>query len=37
MITGPDLTFRRRSCCLHYRAPNGSKCGDCCLAGRDGP
>ncbi|MGW2171670.1 (2Fe-2S)-binding protein [Streptomyces sp. NPDC001705] len=31
-ITGPDLTFRRRSCCLYYRAPNGSKCGDCCLA-----
>ncbi|MEU3144819.1 MULTISPECIES: (2Fe-2S)-binding protein [unclassified Streptomyces] len=36
-ITGPDLTFRRRSCCLYYRVPNGSKCGDCCLAGRDGP
>ncbi|MFE9927066.1 (2Fe-2S)-binding protein [Streptomyces sp. NPDC005774] len=35
VITGPDLTFRRRSCCLYYRAPNGSKCGDCCLAGRD--
>ncbi|MCG7523049.1 (2Fe-2S)-binding protein [Streptomyces sp. OfavH-34-F] len=31
-ITGPGLTFRRRSCCLYYRAPNGSKCGDCCLA-----
>ncbi|MFE7117606.1 (2Fe-2S)-binding protein [Streptomyces sp. NPDC057654] len=31
-ITGPELTFRRRSCCLYYRAPNGSKCGDCCLA-----
>ncbi|MYQ79886.1 MULTISPECIES: (2Fe-2S)-binding protein [unclassified Streptomyces] len=30
-ITGPELTFRRRSCCLYYRAPNGSKCGDCCL------
>ncbi|WP_326756161.1 (2Fe-2S)-binding protein [Streptomyces hirsutus] len=37
VITGPDLTFRRRSCCLYYRAPKGSKCGDCCLAGRDGP
>ncbi|PWI10853.1 iron reductase [Streptomyces sp. NWU339] len=37
VITGPDLTFRRRSCCLYYRAPNGSKCGDCCLADRDGP
>ncbi|MFI9030059.1 (2Fe-2S)-binding protein [Streptomyces sp. NPDC053560] len=30
-ITGPDLTFRRRSCCLYYRAPGGGKCGDCCL------
>lgn len=37
VVTGPDLTFRRRSCCLYYRVPNGSKCGDCCLAGRDGP
>ncbi|MEU6522952.1 (2Fe-2S)-binding protein [Streptomyces sp. NPDC046924] len=37
VITGPGLTFRRRSCCLYYRVPNGSKCGDCCLAGRDGP
>ncbi|WP_030740442.1 (2Fe-2S)-binding protein [Streptomyces sp. NRRL F-5135] len=34
-LTGPDLTFRRRSCCLYYRAPDGTKCGDCCLAGRD--
>ncbi|MFI2780511.1 (2Fe-2S)-binding protein [Streptomyces sp. ALB3] len=32
-ITGPDLAFRRRSCCLYYRAPTGAKCGDCCLAG----
>ncbi|MHB9755301.1 (2Fe-2S)-binding protein [Streptomyces sp. BYX5S] len=24
--------FRRRSCCLYYRVPGGSKCGDCCLA-----
>ncbi|MFF3956721.1 (2Fe-2S)-binding protein [Streptomyces sp. NPDC001890] len=31
-IIGPELTFRRRSCCLYYRAPNGSMCGDCCLA-----
>ncbi|MGW3496618.1 (2Fe-2S)-binding protein [Streptomyces sp. NPDC001020] len=31
-FTGPDLTFRRRSCCLYYRAPGGTKCGDCCLA-----
>ncbi|MEB8338285.1 (2Fe-2S)-binding protein [Streptomyces endophyticus] len=30
-ITGPDLAFRRRSCCLFYRAPGGGKCGDCCL------
>ncbi|MFI5665137.1 (2Fe-2S)-binding protein [Streptomyces sp. NPDC051684] len=30
-ITGPSLTFRRHSCCLFYRAPNGGKCGDCCL------
>ncbi|MFE9661186.1 (2Fe-2S)-binding protein [Streptomyces sp. NPDC005955] len=31
-VTGPDLTFRRRSCCLYYRAPAGAKCGDCGLA-----
>jgi hypothetical protein len=30
-ITGVDLTFRRRSCCLFYRTPVGSKCGDCAL------
>lgn len=30
-ITGADLSFRRRSCCLFYRAPGGGKCGDCCL------
>ncbi|MFE7522203.1 (2Fe-2S)-binding protein [Streptomyces halstedii] len=35
VITGPDLGFRRRSCCLYYRAPNGSKCGDCGLADRE--
>jgi hypothetical protein len=23
--------FRRRSCCLYYRVPGGSKCGDCAL------
>lgn len=28
-LTG--LTFRRRSCCLYYRVPGGSKCGDCGL------
>ncbi|MCX5040307.1 MULTISPECIES: (2Fe-2S)-binding protein [Streptomyces] len=32
VLTGPDLMFRRRSCCLYYRAPDGSKCGDCGLA-----
>jgi ferric iron reductase protein FhuF len=27
----PDVgwTFRRRSCCLYYRAPGGGLCGDC--------
>ncbi|CRZ19128.1 (2Fe-2S)-binding protein [Mycolicibacterium neworleansense] len=28
-LTG--LTFRRRSCCLYYRVPGGSNCGDCSL------
>ncbi|MGA5465358.1 (2Fe-2S)-binding protein [Mycobacterium sp. NPDC050041] len=28
-----DMTFRRRSCCLFYRAPAGSMCGDCSLRG----
>ncbi|CAM4270762.1 putative Fe-S protein [Mycobacterium basiliense] len=31
VITGPELTFRRRSCCLWYRLPAGGKCGDCPL------
>ncbi|MBO1330277.1 (2Fe-2S)-binding protein [Streptomyces sp. VRA16 Mangrove soil] len=31
-VTGPGPTFRRRSCCLLYRASAGSLCGDCCLA-----
>ncbi|MFJ9742098.1 (2Fe-2S)-binding protein [Streptomyces sp. NPDC101166] len=29
-----DLTgaaFRRRSCCLYYRVPQGGVCGDCCF------
>ncbi|GAA4554105.1 (2Fe-2S)-binding protein [Pseudonocardia xishanensis] len=26
-----DWTFRRRSCCLYYRLPDGGKCGDCAL------
>ncbi|MEU5398055.1 (2Fe-2S)-binding protein [Streptomyces sp. NPDC005963] len=33
-VTGPQLTFRRRSCCLYYRAPAGAKCGDCGLLDR---
>lgn len=28
-LTG--LAFRRRSCCLYYRVPGGSNCGDCSL------
>ncbi|MEQ6325668.1 (2Fe-2S)-binding protein [Mycobacterium canetti] len=31
VLTGPELTFRRRSCCLFYRVPAGGKCGDCPL------
>ena len=30
-ITSGGLGFRRRSCCLYYRIPNGGKCGDCPL------
>jgi FhuF 2Fe-2S C-terminal domain len=32
----PDLrwTFRRRSCCLYYRLPDGGICGDCVLLDR---
>lgn len=30
-ITSSDLRFRRRSCCLFYRIPAGSTCGDCPL------
>ncbi|TDD34677.1 (2Fe-2S)-binding protein [Actinomadura sp. KC06] len=33
-ITSADLDFRRRSCCLYYRAPNGEKCEDCSLASK---
>lgn len=29
----PTGAFRRRSCCLYYRLPNGGLCGDCVLAG----
>nr|BCB17056.1 hypothetical protein [Streptomyces nobilis] len=28
-LTG--TAFRRRSCCLYYRCPNGGLCGDCCF------
>jgi FhuF 2Fe-2S C-terminal domain len=28
-ITAPDLGFRRHSCCLFYRIPGSSVCGDC--------
>lgn len=31
VITGPNLAFQRRSCCLFYRIPNGGTCGDCPL------
>jgi hypothetical protein len=31
VITSEDLGFRRRSCCLFYRLPGGSTCGDCPL------
>jgi hypothetical protein len=32
VITSGDLDFRRRSCCLFYRVPAGSLCGDCVLS-----
>ncbi len=28
----PDLSFRRRSCCLYYRVPGAGVCGDCCFS-----
>ncbi|CAL9655100.1 hypothetical protein SUDANB43_06745 [Streptomyces sp. enrichment culture] len=28
----PDISFRRRSCCLYYRVPGGGVCGDCCFS-----
>lgn len=31
VITSPQLGFRRRSCCLFYRLPGSSLCGDCVL------
>ncbi len=29
VLTGPHLAFRRHSCCLFYRVPGRSVCGDC--------
>ena len=29
VVTGPCLGFKRRSCCLFYRLPGRSVCGDC--------
>ncbi|RMB85849.1 (2Fe-2S)-binding protein [Streptomyces shenzhenensis] len=29
--TFAGTAFRRRSCCLYYRAPGGGLCGDCCF------
>ncbi|HEX5253831.1 MAG TPA: (2Fe-2S)-binding protein [Mycobacterium sp.] len=31
VLSGPQLAFRRRSCCLFYRLPGGTLCGDCGL------
>ena len=31
VLTTEQLGFRRRSCCLFYRLPSGSLCGDCVL------
>ncbi|OBH55635.1 (2Fe-2S)-binding protein [Mycobacterium sp. E2479] len=31
VLRGPQPAFRRRSCCLFYRLPGGSLCGDCGL------
>jgi FhuF 2Fe-2S C-terminal domain len=29
VVTGPHLAFRRHSCCLFYRVPGRTVCGDC--------
>ncbi|MFC6879416.1 MULTISPECIES: (2Fe-2S)-binding protein [Actinomadura] len=34
-ITGPDLAFRRRTCCLYYRVPGGMQCTDCSLTEKE--
>jgi len=31
VLSGDGLGFRRRNCCLFYRVPGGSTCGDCAL------
>jgi hypothetical protein len=33
LITGSQLGFRRHSCCLFYRVPGRSVCGDCVFRG----
>ena len=37
VITRPPLGFRRRSCCLFYRVPGQSLCGDCVFDRIPGP
>lgn len=37
VVTGPRLGFKRRSCCLFYRLPGGSVCGDCVFDGWSPP
>jgi len=31
-LISPELAFRRTTCCLYYRVPDGSKCDDCSLS-----
>ncbi|MEV8127457.1 (2Fe-2S)-binding protein [Streptomyces sp. NPDC085944] len=31
-VAAPDISFRRRSCCLYYRVPGAGVCGDCCFS-----
>ena len=35
-LTGAQLSFRRRSCCLYYRLEGGGTCGDCPLPAQIG-
>ncbi|MFG2688723.1 (2Fe-2S)-binding protein [Streptomyces sp. NPDC048405] len=32
LAAAPDISFRRRSCCLYYRVPGAGVCGDCCFS-----